>query len=116
MELAPDHSQPYYVAATWAWFRGKGHEMESHMVAALERGLPYEAALEFAYANLREEPDAQPLVSLLDRLDPLPPAPGPAFPPDSPPAVPKSVGASAGAASTVSPIPDSADSPAGNSE
>ncbi|UCF33357.1 MAG: O-antigen ligase family protein [Phycisphaerales bacterium] len=116
MELAPEHSQPYYVAATWAWSRGDGAEMESYMVAALERGLPYEAALEFIYANLREEPDAQPLVSLLDRLDPLPPVPGPAISPDALPAAPKSVGASAGAASAVSPVPDSADSPAGNGE
>jgi tetratricopeptide (TPR) repeat protein len=116
MELAPDHSQPYYVAATWAWSLGNGNEMESYMVAALERGLPYEAALEFTFANLREAPDAQALLCLLDRLDPLPPAPGPAFPPDTPPVAPKSVGASVGAASPVSPNADSADPPAGNGE
>jgi hypothetical protein len=114
MELAPDHAQPYYVAATWAWSLGKGDEMESYMVAALERGLPYEAALEFTYANLREEPDAQSLLSLLDRLDPLPPAPGSALRADSPPVTPGSAGASGGAALPDSPILDSSASPGGD--
>jgi O-antigen ligase len=114
IELAPDHAQPYYVAATWAWSHGKGDEMESYMVAALERGLPYEAALEFVYQNLREEPDAQPLLSLLDRLDPLPPAPGPPRSPDSPPVAPKSAGASASVASPGSPIPDTSEWPGGD--
>jgi O-antigen ligase/tetratricopeptide (TPR) repeat protein len=78
---APDHPQPRYVAALWAWSNDDEGAALSYMLDALQRGLPLETALDFVYSNLRWNPDSPALLDLLDRLDPLPPAEPPPYPP-----------------------------------